>query len=249
MTPSLVGWLLILISTILLIGFTLWFKNRGGYRARRIAGIKALQNARVAAIEGGKPQHFILGSQLFSQAYPGLGLSSLTGFSSYLDEEAGIDGGLTVSGSDGSLVVLARQIVHNRYQNGFSTRLHQPGTSANLYGPSPLSFTAGLMSEFGIHPPHAVSLFGNYGSESLLWAEAAASSGGHVFAAAGTVASQAALFMRVHDLFLGEEVFLVSGLLNPSPANRAAWLTEDVVRVILMSLLIIGAVLKMVGIL
>lgn len=249
MTPSLVGWILILISTMLLIGFTFWFKSRDGYRARRVAGIKALQNARVAAIEGGKPQHFILGSQLFSQAYPGLGLSGLTGFSSYLDEETGIGGGLTVSGSDGSLVVLARQIVHNRYQNGFSAGLEHPGTSANLYGPSQLSFTAGLMSEFGIHPPHAVSLFGNYGPESLLWVEAASSRGEDVFAAAGTVSSQAALFMRVPDLFLGEEVFLVNGLMNPSPANRAAWLTEDLVRVILMVLLVAGAVMKMVGIL
>lgn len=249
MTPSLVGWILILISTLLLIFFTFWFKNRNGYFIRRIAGIKALKNARVAAIEGGKPQHFILGSQLFSQAYPGLGLSGLTGFSSYVDEETGIDGGLKVSGSDGSLVVLARQIVHNRYQNGFSTMLQHPGSRANLYGPSPLSFTAGLMSEFGFRPPHAVSLLGNYGSESLLWIEAAASMGGHVFAAAGTIASQAALFMRVHDLLLGEEVYLVSGLLDPSPANRASWLTEDIVRVILMVLLVVGAVLKMVGIL
>lgn len=249
MTPSLIGWILILISGLSLIVFTFWFKKRNGYRVRQITGIEALKNARVAAIEGGKPQHFILGSQLFSQAYPGLGLSSLTGFSSYLDKETGIDGGLKVSSSDGSLVVLARQIIHNRYQNGFYQGLQHPGARANLYGPSPLAFTAGLITEFAFKPPHAVSLFGNYGSESLLWAEAAASLGGYVFAAAGTVASQAALFIRVHDLLLGEEVFLVKGLLDPTPANRAAWLTEDFVRVILMVLLLVGAVLKMVGIL
>lgn len=249
MTPSLIGWILILISALLLIVFTFWFRKRNGYRVRHITGIEALKNARVAAIEGGKPQHFILGTQLFSQAYPGLGLSSLTGFSSYLDDETGIDGGLEVSGSDGSLVVLARQIIHNRYQDGFYKMLPRQGARSNLYGPSPLSFSAGLMSEFGFQPPLAVSLFGNYGPESLLWAEAAASQGGYVFAAAGTVASQAALFIRVQDLLLGEEVFLVNGLLNPSPTNRAAWLTEDLVRTILMVLLLVGAVLKMVGIL
>lgn len=249
MTPSLVGWILILISALLLIVFTFWFKKRDGYRLRKIRGLEALKNARVAAIEGGKPQHFILGSQLFSQAYPGLGLSSLGGFSSYLDEETGIYGGLSVSGSDGSLVVLGRQIVHNRYQNGFYEMLQPQGVKANLYGPSPFSFTAGLMSEFGFYPPHAVSFFGNYGSESLLWADAAFSRGGHVFAAAGTVASQAALFVRVQDLLLGEEVFLANGLLDPSPVDRAAWLTEDLVRIILMVFLLVGAVLKMVGIL
>ena len=249
MTPSLVGWLLILISVSLLIFFTLWFKKREGYQARKITGVDALKNARVAAIEGGKPQHFILGSQLFSQVYPGLGLSSLGGFSSYLDEETGIYGGLSVSGSDGSLVVLGRQIVHNRYHNGFYKTLQPQGARANLFGPSPLSFTAGLLSELGFYPPHTLSLFGNYGSESLLWAEAAASRGGYVFAAAGTIASQAALFIRVRDLLLGEEVFLVNGLLDPSPADRATWLTEDLVRMILMILLLLGAVLKMVGIL
>jgi len=249
LTPSLLGWILILVTTILLITFTLRFKNRNGYPVRRIPGIKTLQKARVMAIEGGKPQHFILGSRLFSQAYPGLGLSSLTGFSSYLDKETGIDGGLAVSGSEGSLVVLARQIVQNRYQNGFSKRLQHLEPNTTLYGTSPLSFTAGLLSEFGIHPPQTVSLFGNYGSESLLWAEAAAAKGGHVFAAAGTVASQAALFIRVHDLLLGEEIFLANGMLAPSSVNRAAWLTEDIVRIGLMILLVVGAVLKMVGIL
>jgi len=249
LTLSLVGWILILISASLLVIFTFWFRKREGYQARNIKGIDTLKNARVAAIEGGKPQHFILGSQLFSQAYPGLGLSSLGGFSSYLDEETGVYGGLSVSGSDGSLVVLGRQIVHNRYHNGFYKMLEPKGARANQYGTSPLSFTAGLISEFGFYPPHTLSLFGNYGSESLLWVEAAASRGGHVFAAAGTIASQAALFIRVRDLLLGEEVFLVNGLLNPSPANRAAWLTEDLVRMILMVLLLVGAILKMVGIL
>lgn len=249
MTPSMVGWILILISVSLLVFFTFWFKKREGYQARKITGIDALKNARVAAIESGKPQHFILGSQMFSQAYPGLGLSSLGDFSSYLDEETGTYGGLSVSGSDGSLVVLGRQIVHNRYHNGFYKMLQPQGTTANLYGPSPLSFTAGLISEFSLYPPHTLSLFGNYGSESLLWADAAASRGGHVFAAAGTVASQAALFIRTRDLLLGEEVFLMNGLLDPSPANRATWLAEDLVRMILIMMLLVGAVLKMVGIL
>jgi hypothetical protein len=70
-----------------------------------------------------------------------------------------------------------------------------------------------------------------------------------VFAAAGSVIAQAALFLNVRDLLIGEEVFMLPGLMEPTPPNQAGWLTEDILRAALMGLLIVAVILKVAGLL
>lgn len=249
MSLSMVGWVFIGFAAILLIVFSLLFKDRKGYLARHRPEIDALITARSTAIERGRKQHILLGNQLWSSAFPGLGLHSLLVLPSLLDPETGIDGGLTIDGGDGSLVVFAQQIVENRYEDGFSADLQDKNVNTTLPGPTPLAFTAGFLPEISLHPQGSLILMGNYGPESLLWTEAAASEGAHVFAATGTIASQAALFSSVRDSLLGEEIFALPGALEPTPANRAGWLTEDILRILLMLFLTAAAILKIVGVL
>lgn len=244
-----VGWLFIGFAAILLLVFSLLLKDRKVYSARRRPEIDALITARSTALERGRKQHILLGHQLWSGAFPGLGLHSLLVLPSLLDPETGVDGGLMVDGGDGTLVVFAQQIVENRYDDGFSTTLHNKNVNTTLSGPMPLAFTAGFLSEISLQPQGSLILLGNYGPESLLWTEAAASDGAHVFAATGTIASQAALFSSVRDSLLGEEIFALPGALESTSTNRAGWLTEDILRIILMLSLTAAAILKIVGVL
>lgn len=249
MTWSLAGWALIGFAAITLSVFSLLYKSHTAYRVRHKPAAKALLNARTSSIERGQRQQIVLGHRLWSQTYPGLGLHSLSVLPTFLDPEAEADGGLSVSTGDGSLVLFARQIIHNRYQGGFSTALHDRGVSAVLPGPTPWSFTAGLLVELVSDPHGSLALFGNYGPEALLWTEAVYAKGGHVLAAAGTIESQAALYLSVRDLLIGENIFMMPGLINPNPKNSAGWLAEDLLRNLLILLLIAAAILKMVGVL
>jgi len=94
-----------------------------------------------------------------------------------------------------------------------------------------------------------VGLFGNYGTTGAVNMEAAEKKGAHSFAAAGSVSTQAALFLTTRDLLIGEEVYLLPGLFDELPENQATWISEDILRVLLIALLVIAAGLKMVGIL
>ncbi len=243
------GWVFIGLAAILLVILTLIFNRGKGYAARHRPEFQTFINARSAAIERGQKQHIVLGHQLWSGAYPGLGLHPLLVLPTLLEPEILADGGLTIDGSDGSLVVLARQIIHHRYDDGFVTELHNSRVRATLPGPTPLSFTAGILPEMGRHPQGSLVLLGNYGPEALLWTESVFAEGGHVLAGAGTLASQAVLFLSVRDLLIGESVFFLPGALESRSANHAGWSTEDILRILLMVSLISGAILKIVGIL
>lgn len=249
MTWSLAGWMLIALAAILLVLFHFLFQGKKGYSARRFSETEALMDSRVSAIEKGQCQQVVLGHHFWSRAYPGLGLHALSVLPSLVDTEIGADGGLTVSAGDGSLVVFARQIVQAAYQDGYSSALQPAGVKVALPGPTPLSFTAGLLPEMGRHSLGSLALFGNYGVEAALWAETAVLKGSQVFSAAATLDSQAALYVNVPNLLIGEEVFMLPGLLTATADNEVGWLTEDILRGLLMLLLVIAAILKMVGVL
>jgi hypothetical protein len=245
----LAGLILIGLTSTLLIVFTVIYKFRQGYQVRRDLGVEKMMHAHVASMESGKPHAVILGHQLLSRAYPGLGLHSLTVLPVFLDPETPVDGGLTILGSEGSLVTFARQIVQERYKGEFSLTLHQFIRNTTLPGPTPFSFTAAILPMLSAHPHRLLALFGNYGPEALLWVTEAQAGGGQVFSAAGSLASQASLFLQVRDVLIGETVFLLPGLIDPSPSDQAAWLTEDVLRTALIVFLIVAAILKMIGVL
>jgi hypothetical protein len=249
MTWSLVGWAFIGLSATMLMVYTLLFKTGKLYFARRFPAVERLKSSRVRSLEGGKKRGIIIGHQLWSRSYPGLGLEAISALPVFIDAENSVEGGQVVSTSDGSLLVLARQVTLGKYQGGFSKPLSEVSSSLSLLGMTPLSFTAGVLMELKNQPYGSLALFGNYGPEAALWVGALANNKAFGFAAAGSLSSQAALFLSVRDLMIAEEVFLLPGLIRSRSADQAGWLTEDSLRILLILLLILGAVLKMVGIL
>jgi len=185
---------------------------------------------------------------LWSRTYPGLGLHALTVLPMLVDGENVMADGMFVSGGEGSLVALARQIVQNDYSNGFLTELSKPGVNAILPGPTKFSYLAGLLSEIGLEKYGSVTLFGNYGPEAAVWAEAVQSQGGYVFAGAGALTAQAALFSNVEDLLIGESLYAVSGSLNTARSEVARLMVEDIIRILLILSLLAGVIMKLVGV-
>jgi len=248
MTWTLVGWVFIgCAAVLLLISIFIRFENR--YPIRQMPAIAHLRKAQSASMETGRGRWVLLGDRFIPQAYPGLGLHALSVLPMFLSMESGVDGGLTLGSADGSLAVFARQVVQNNYRDGFSPVLHQAGAQIALYGPTPLSFTAGLLPELSPLTSGSLALFGHYGPESLLWVDAVQRRHGAIFASGGSLAAQAVLFLSVRDVLIGEATFAYPQA--PAPDNRAArqLLTEDVLRLALILGLLIGVGLKLGGVL
>ena len=249
MTWTQIGWTIIALAAVLLAGFSLLFSRRYQYLARKNPAVTRLQDQRVIAVERGVGRQVVLGEGLWTHAYAGLGLHALMMLPGMVCPEDSVEGGQVISTGSGALVLFARQIVQGCYQDGFSPGLQDHILPISLPGPTPLSFTAGLLPDLSLQPPGSLAMFGSFGLSAPLWAEAAQIKGGHVFAAAGSITAQAALFLNVRDLLIGEEVFMLPGLIEPTAPNQAGWLTEDILRVSLMGLLIAAVILKMAGLL
>ena len=249
MTWSLVGWAVILLAAVLLVLSEFLLKKRTIYQVRHQPAVDRLMISRLTAVERGQKRQVILGNRLWSHSYPGLGLQALSNLPAFMDAEAAVDGEQVVSLSDGGLFVIARQVIQGRYQDGFSEHFLEVDQQLALPGVTSLSFTAGILNIMARQKPDSLAILGDYGSEAALWAASAADHGGDVFAAAGSLESQAALFLSVRDLLIGEEIFLMPGLLDPAHSDRAGWLLEDILRIILVVSLIAGVALKLGGLL
>ena len=245
---SLFGWIFIASAAILLL-LTRFLNLSKDYTVRKRLAIEHLQEAQVAAMEQGEERKVLLGDRLSPLAYPGLGLHALSALPSFLDQETGVDGGLTLGSADGGLVVFARQIVQNRYRDGFSPVLHRAGVKTMLYGPTPLSFTAGILPELTASPGGSLSLFGFYGPEALLWVDALNRKGGGTFASGGDLAAQAVLFLSIRDLLIGESTFAYPHNISGKQNTAKNLFTEDMLRLALMIGLLIGVLLKLGGVL
>ena len=249
MTWSWIGWAIIGLSMVSLIVFSFLFKKGKSYQIRRYQAVERLKSSRVSAMERGKSRFVMLGHQLWSHTYSGLGLQALLALSPFLDAENAADGHQVVSVSDGSLLVLARQIAQGHYRGGFSKALNESGSAFSLPGPSPLSFTAAILPKLKSQSCGSLVMLGYYGPEAALWAEGVVDQNEHVFAAAGSLSSQAALLVSVRDLLIAEEVFMLPSLIEPRPMDRAGLLTEDILRIVLILLMVVGAFLKVIGVL
>ncbi len=178
--------------------------------------------------------------------YPGLGLYGLSVLPELTTLEMLSSKGTAVSAGDPSLLIIARQIIQNQYRDGFSFDLSI--ASLELPGPTSFSYTAGLLAELRNYRHGSLALLGNYGVEALLFSEAQSVRQGDFFSASGDLASQAVLFSSVQDLMIGENIYLLKGLLQPSSNAQAGWLTEDLLRILLIGFILIAVILKMVSV-
>jgi len=245
---ALTGWVFIGLGIVLII-VLIWGIKVSPAFLRTLPFTKRLIESRAETVECGRYQQIFLGDNLLSQTYPGLGLSALGALPVFLDGETLVDGNSRVSSPSGEILVFAQQILQSRYQDGFSEPLAEDLVRIGPYGPTPISFIAGLLPALPRQPYGTLVLLGDYGPQASLAVKAVLDQGGRVFAAAGSITSQAALFLNVRDILLGEEVFRVSEVMLPDPQKTATILVEDILRVLLILLLVIGAGLTMVGVL
>ena len=152
----------------------------------------------------------------------GWGFPGWRSYDALLDAESLADGRQTVSANEGILAVFARQIIHGRYESGFSEQLLSSEVQPVVYGPTTFSFNGGLMSDLKMQDYGTLVILGDFGPESAISVKNIHDQRGDAFSAAGSMASQAALLLNVQNILLGEEVYLAPALLDPQPKHLAA---------------------------
>ena len=121
--------------------------------------------------------------------------------------------------------------------------------NGRLTGLTPFSYAAGVMRDIRDEGISTNVLIGNFGLEVGLLTEAADRQGAVVIAASDNLPAQAVLYAATADPIIGEELFAAGAYVQAGPLHASGLVVQDILRWLIIIALLIGAVLKVVGIL
>ncbi len=125
--------------------------------------------------------------------------------------------------------------------------LYQP-TTGRLSGLTPFSFAAGAMPVVRDENVSANVLMGDFGPEIALVTEAAERSNVPTLGGTDDLPAQAILYTAAQEPLIGEELFAAGAYLGAGPSHAASLTVQDILRWALILFLLVGAALKMLGV-
>jgi hypothetical protein len=241
--------LLVLVSAGLLIGFSLYLRNkRRKPGLREIEAFRKLNQAIGLTVEDGTRLHVALGrSSLLTQrsaaAFAGLGaLRHLAEVTATSDQPP-----IATSGN-AALSILSQDTLHSAYKAAGSEEQYDP-LSGRLPGLTPFSYVAGTLPIMRDENVSANLLMGNFGAEIGLLTDAAERNNSFCLAATDDIAGQSVIFGTAQEILIGEELYAAGAYVHASPTHIASLHVQDILRWLTIGLLLGGTVLKIIGVL
>lgn len=242
-----IGTGLILVGVVGLILTTGPLRARGRRVLRNIPGMVRLRRAIGLAVEEGKRLHVSLGQG--SPVSPS-SAASLAGLST-LERIANLsiisDRPPVATSGEGSLSLLSQDTLRVAYRTGNAPELFDPDRG-RLGGVTPLSYVAGTMPVVKDEQVNANILVGNFGPEVVLVTEASDQAHAFTLAASDSLPAQAALYAAAQEPLIGEELYAAPAYLQAGTAHQASLTVQDWLRWVLIGLLLVGSILKILGV-
>ncbi len=244
---SLLGLLLLLLFSGLMIGFT-FFSDLWPLGLRRLRGYEDLGLALERAVEAGERVHLSLGTGSLIGLDSAPALAGLTVLAQIAASTAMSDKPVVVSTGDGAMAVLAQDTLQAAYRKvGAETSYHP--ISSRMLGPTPFSYTAGVPSLLSDEEVSVHVLTGSFGSEGALTADFGRRNQAFVLAGTDEVQSQALFYGTTDHPLIGEELFAGGAYLGVGEIHKASLRTQDIIRIVIMVIILIGTLLKTFGVL
>jgi hypothetical protein len=244
---NVLGLAFILAFLFLMVLFTL-LRRRWPFSLREIEPFRQLKRAIGLAVEAGTRVHFSLGRGGFTgvdsaASYAGLSmLSRIARVTSLGDRPA------MATAGEGALAVLERDVLKAAHRDGGIEHLYDPSLG-QISGLTPFSYAAGAMA-ITRQPEISVNVFaGHFGSEVALLTEAAGRDENICLAGSDDLIAQAVMYATASSPLVGEELFAGGAYLGVGRMHLASLQTEDIFRWGLVAVILIGAFLKLLGVL
>ena len=246
---SILALLFLLLALGLLFSFSLPRRAQTArYLFRAIVPLQRLRRAIGLAVEDGTRVHVSLGKASVISPQNASALVGLSSLERIAQQSSISDRPPVVTSGDGSVAILSQDTLHAAYRVGNALDQYDPDRG-RLAGPTALSYVAGTLPV--LHQEHVSAnlLVGNFGPEVVLLTEAADQEGAFALAASDSLPTQAALYASAQETLIGEELFAIPAYLQAGPQFPASLRVQDTLRWVLIAGLIVGAALKLVGIL
>jgi hypothetical protein len=200
------------------------------------------------AVEAGKRLHISLGRGSIQDLQGGSAFTGLTILDQCARAASNSDRPPVVTCGDAVVTILSQDTLQSTYRSLATEERYDP-TNARLTGLTPLAFAAGTMP--AIHDEYvSANIFaGHFGAEVALLTEAGERSGSLTVAGSDSLPAQAVMYTTSDEPLLGEELYVAGAYLGDESAHTASLHMQDILRWVLVAIIILGAILKLLGIL
>jgi hypothetical protein len=241
-----------LLFILLCLGLVLFYLLSDRTRAKlNLRGIQAFSHFRREvdlAVEAGKRLHISLGRGNINDLQGGSAFIGLTILDRCARAASNSDRPPVTTSGDGVITILSQDTLQSTYRSLAAEERYDP-SNARLTGLTPMAYAAGAMPAIHDEQISANIFIGHFGTEIALLTEAGERSRSLTAAGSDSLPAQAVLYATSDEPLLGEELYAAGAYLGAGAGHSASLRMQDIVRWVLVVAIVIGAILKLLGIL
>jgi hypothetical protein len=241
--PGLLGFGLVAISTAILLGLS-YLRRKSPPTFREIRAFTRLQQAIGRVVEDGTRLHVSVGRGALSTPQSASALAGLTLLRRLAELTSAGDKPPVATSGDASLSILSQDTLQSASRA--AAQPYDP-TAARLTGVTPFSYAAGTLPVIRDENVSTNLLIGNFGVEAGLLTDASERENAFTLAASDNLPAQAIMYAGGHDPLIGEELFAAGAYVKTGPLHTASLIVQDILRWLIIIIILIGAFLKVFG--
>lgn len=243
---GLTGFGFVILSAILMASLA-FLRRKSTPVFREIPAFARLQKAIGLAVEEGSRLHISLGRGGLTTPQSAAELAGLEMLHRVAELTSASDRPPVATSGDGAVAILSQDALQASDQAVLSTG--HDVTAARLAGLTPFSYAAGTLLVMRDEKVSANILIGNFGIEVALLTDAAERENSSSLAASDNLPAQAILYASAQDALIGEELFAAGAYVKARPFHTASLIVQDSLRWLVVIAILVGAILKLAGLL
>jgi hypothetical protein len=251
-TLSLLNTFLVLLFILICLGLMLFYlffdQTREKLSLRSIQAFSHFRREVDLAVEAGKRLHISLGRGSINDLQGGSAFIGLTILDRCARDASNSDRPPMTTSGDGLVTILSQDTLQSTYRSLETEQRYDP-TNARMTGLTPMAYAAGALPTIRDEQVSANILVGHFGAEVALLTEAGERNRSLTVAGSDSIPGQAVLYATSDEPLLGEELYAAGAYLGAGTAHTASIAMQDIMRWVLVVAILVGAILKLLGIL
>ena len=243
---GLIGFALVLVSAVLIIGLAAW-RRKSPPVFRDIPTFARMRHAVGRVVEDGTRLHVSLGHGALTTPQSASGLAGLVLLGRLAELTSAGDQPPIATSGDSGIAILSQDVL--QAASKVSAQGAYDPTLGRLTGLTPFSYAAGAITTIRDENISANMFVGNFGAESGLTIEAAERENSFTMAGSDNLTAQAVMYGTAQEPLIGEELFAAGAYTDAGRLHSSSLTAQDILRWGIIAVMLIGSILKVLGVL
>ncbi len=236
---------LVVVAAALLFGLSR-YQKKSAPKLRNIPALSRLYRAVGLSVEDGTRLLISLGDPSLLSSSAGAPLAGLSMLRHLTERTSLSDRPPVAVAGEAPLAILAQDTLEAGYRDAGAPEFYQP-TTGRVVGLTPFSATVGTMPILQDENVSGAVFMGHFSVDAGLLADAAERQNAMAVGSSDDLAGQAVWYASAPETLIGEELFAAAAYVGGTPAQTASLTVQDILRWGIIAVLVVGAVLKLLG--